>query len=149
MRSEINLAIAQLLRYCRDRHWAGYDPYDALNSRLLRGLGVYAFAFPRLAATQFLKRCPINLRPLLLVAREQNPKGIAVFLSALVRLVRTGEVESALAKSLASRLLELRSPGQPHFCWGYNFAWQTRTYLVPRGTPNIICTTFAGNALLD
>lgn len=32
---------------------------------------------------------------------------------------------------------------------GINFSWQTRTYLVPRGTPNIICTTFAGNALLD
>src|SRR5687767_7382362 len=117
MRSEINHAVTELLRYCRDRDWAGYDPYDALNSRLLRSLGVYSFSFPRLAATQFLKRCPVNLRPLLLVPREQNPKGIAVFLSALVRLVQTGEVEAAQARSLASRLLELRSPNQRRFCW--------------------------------
>jgi hypothetical protein len=41
------------------------------------------------------------------------------------------------------------NPTNPSFCWGYNFDWQSRNYLVPRFTPNIICTTFAGNALLD
>jgi len=50
---------------------------------------------------------------------------------------------------LAARLLELRSPDQRWACWGYNFDWQTRTYLVSRGTPSIVCTTFAANALLD
>ena len=115
----------------------------------MRRLGLLKSHYPRLAVTQFLKRCPLNLRGLLQVPSEQNPKGIAVFLAAHVRLCRLGLVPESEVRALASRLLELRSANQSHFCWGYNFAWQTRTYLVPCGTPNIICTTFAANALLD
>jgi hypothetical protein len=37
----------------------------------------------------------------------------------------------------------------PYFCWGYSFPWQTRTILVPRFAPNLVCTTFVANALLD
>jgi hypothetical protein len=34
-------------------------------------------------------------------------------------------------------------------CWGYSFPWQTRTILVPRAAPNLVCTTFVANALLS
>ncbi len=34
-------------------------------------------------------------------------------------------------------------------CWGYNFDWQNRYNFIPKFSPNIIATTFAGNALLD
>jgi hypothetical protein len=36
-----------------------------------------------------------------------------------------------------------------YFCWGYSFPWQTRSILVPRGAPNLVCTAFVANALLD
>lgn len=147
--SKLSATIEMLLQYCRGHDWAGYDPYDALNSRLLRKLGLLNSSFTRLAFTQLLKRSPVNLRGLLLVPKEQNPKGIAVFLSALVRLSQLGLVPASEARALAGRLLGLRSKNQPYACWGYNFGWQTRNYLVPHGTPNIICTTFAANALLD
>jgi hypothetical protein len=103
----------------------------------------------RLAFTQFMKRSPVNLRRLLLVPKQQNPKGLALFISALVKLARLGLWDAEETKPIVTRLLELRSSGWDRYCWGYNFGWQTRTYLVPRGTPNIICTTFAGNALID
>lgn len=97
-----------------------------------------------------MKRSPVNLRPLFRVPPGHNPKGIALFLSALVSLAQAGEADAVpMALELVDRLLALRSKGHQHACWGYNFDWQTRTYLVPRGTPNIICTTFACNALLD
>lgn len=140
---------SRLLNNCRDAQWAGYDPYDALNSRLLRRFGLLDWRYARLAFTQVLKRSPVNLRGLLQVPHEQNPKGIAVFLSAHVCLYRLGMVTEPEVRALATRLLELRSAGQAHSCWGYNFDWQTRAHLVPRGMPNIICTTFAANALLD
>jgi hypothetical protein len=146
---ELFSALQSLLRYCRDNGWAGYDPYDALNSVLLRRLGLLSVKLPRLAFTQFLKRSPINLRPLLFVPREQNPKGMALFVSSMIKLSRQRLAGDDEVKQLAGRLLEMRSGGSKRYCWGYNFAWQTRTYLVPRGTPNIICTTFAANALLD
>jgi uncharacterized protein YyaL (SSP411 family) len=46
-------------------------------------------------------------------------------------------------------LTALRSKNVPYWCWGYNFPWQTRTVLVPRWAPNLVCTTFAANGLLD
>jgi hypothetical protein len=142
-------AIQGLLQYCRKNDWGGYDPYDALNSRMFAKVPFSKNKLARLAFTQFMKRFPVNLRRPLLVPKQQNPKGLALFISALVKLHRLGLSDSEEVKPIVGRLLELRSAGWDRYCWGYNFSWQTRSYLVPRGAPNIICTTFAGNALLD
>jgi hypothetical protein len=142
--------IAKLEAYCRDREWAGYDPYDALNSELFAQTPLAKIQVARLAFTQFLKRSPINLRPLLAIRPQQNPKALALFLMSYVKRARGGdEASRATAGLLADRLLELRSPGTPYWCWGYNFPWQMRSRLVPRFSPNLVCTTFAANALLD
>ena len=37
----------------------------------------------------------------------------------------------------------------PYYCWGYSFPWQTRTLLVPRGAPNLVCTCFVAEALMN
>ena len=140
----------KLLSYCEANDWAGYDPYDALNSRLFSLLPFLNFKPFRLVLTQGLKRSPVNLRPLLLIPRTHNAKGLALFLPALLKLSRLGLLEEpGLVGRMADRLVALRSGDSPYWCWGYNFAWQTRGVLVPRSSPNIICTTFAANALLD
>jgi hypothetical protein len=139
-----------LLSYCQANDWSGYDPYDALNSRLFGWVPFLDSRIPRLALTQFLKRSPVNLRAPLLVPKTQNAKAIALFLMAFVKLARLGLLEDReLTTMMAQRLKALRSDGEPYWCWGYSFPWQTRTILVPRGAPNLVCTTFVGNALLD
>jgi hypothetical protein len=136
--------------YCRDRQWAGYDPYDALNSTLFAHTPLAKSHVARLAFTQFLKRSPVNLRPLLRIQPQQNPKALGLFLMAYVRRARRGdEAARESARQLANRLLELRSPETPYWCWGYSFPWQMRDRLVPRFAPNLVCTTFVANALLD
>jgi hypothetical protein len=143
-------ATLKLLEYCRANDWAGFDPYDALNSRIFKALPFRDLKIARLALTQAVKRCPINLRPMLLVPKTANPKGIALFLPSLLKLNKIGLVqENKTIDVLVEKLLTLRSAGHPYSCWGYNFDWQTRGDLVPKGTPNIICSTFAANALLD
>jgi len=140
----------KLLAYCRANEWAGYDPYDALNSRVFKALPFLDFKLARLALTQGIKRCPINLRPLLLVPKTPNPKGIALFLSSLTKLSKIGLIGGDKEiDMMADKLLALMSPDAPYSCWGYNFDWQTRGELVPKGSPNIIGSTFAANALLD
>lgn len=140
----------KLLAYCQRNDWAGYDPYDALNSRVFRATPFFRSKYCRIAFTQFMKRSPINLRPLLGVPKKRNPKGTALFISALLNLKRAQLFsDDATIHSLTDDLIASRSKGQSHACWGYSFDWQTRGYLVPEGSPNIICTTFAGNALLD
>jgi len=84
------------------------------------------------------------------IPKTQNPKGIALFLSALLKAPElcAGEKRD-LVGSLTQVLVTLRSTGTAYWCWGYSFPWQTRTVVVPRGTPNLVCTTFVAGALLD
>ena len=97
-----------------------------------------------------MKRSPLNLRHIFLVPKGENPKGLAVFCSALFILSETGLVKNDDSiLHLLSRLVDLKSPNSPYYCWGYNFDWQSRQFFLPKFDPNIICTTFAGNALID
>jgi hypothetical protein len=157
-------AVSKLLRYCRSESWAGYDPYDALNSPLAHLLP-FTNRFARIALTQLVKRSPFNLRPILGIKKALNPKGVAVAARAIMLLADRegcrlpGEVEDAPEyrtdgieadfRFLMSRLASLRSPHYAEACWGYNFDWQSRAFFAPRGTPNVVCTVFAAHAYLD
>jgi hypothetical protein len=150
MDSEIKTAILKLLDFCQANDWAGYDPYDALNSKVLEALPFLNSRIPRIVLTQGLKRSPFNIRKLLFIPRVQNAKAIALFLAAFIKLSRAEEVNVGhLIPTMVDRLIALRSPGVPYWCWGYSFPWQTRTIIVPAGSPNLVCTTFVANALLD
>jgi hypothetical protein len=143
-------AALTLFEYCRAHEWAGYDPYDALNSGLFRAMPALDRWLPRLVLTQVLKRSPVNVRPLLLVPQTQNPKGLALFLASMLKLSKAGLLQDpALIDLMIERIVALRSEGLSQFCWGYSFPWQTRTRIVPRGAPNVVCTTFVASALLD
>lgn len=147
---EVEKTAGRLLAYCQDHDWAGHDPYDALNSQLLDTGRFLDSRLPRLVLTQILKRSPVNVRGLLQIPAMQNPKALALFISALVKapsLVPGGP--DALIDHLTARLEALRSPGVQDWCWGYSFPWQTRTVIVPRWTPNLVCTSFVVSALLD
>ena len=140
----------KLMAYCQTNDWAGHDPYDALNSRLFQALPFLDSKLPRLALTQALKRSPVDIRGLALVPKTQNPKGLALFLSAILKLSRLEPLDhEGLVPGIVERLVALRSPNTPYWCWGYSFPWQTRTIVVPRGAPNLVCTIFVANALLD
>lgn len=140
----------KLFEYCWKHDFAGFDPYDALNSPLFSFTRLLDNRYTRIAATQFMKRLPFNVRGLLSVSREVNPKAAALFLAAFVRLSRVGLLRNDdIVESMVGRLVSLRSPGNAYWCWGYSFPWQTRNNLVPRSAPNLVCTVFVASALLD
>jgi hypothetical protein len=172
MNRELLLTVTrQLLNYCRSNDWAGYDPYDALNSGLFKRLPFLDSWLPRLAMTQILKRSPINFRPLLMIPKTQNPKALGLFLTALLKLEKLGMVEDRnLIPGIVQNIINLRSSNAPtatgnrepsltdncqpstvnrYYCWGYSFPWQGRHVLAPKGEPNLVCTVFVANALLD
>ncbi len=142
--------IERLWNYCQSRNWTGSDPYDGLNSRVYQACRFLHYRYPRLFLIQALKRSPINFRPLLRVPAEQNAKGIALFLQASLLMHKIGILSNLDAtRTLSARLAQMNALSDGYAGWGYNFDWQTRKVLVPRNYPNIICTTFAGNAFLD
>lgn len=142
-------AMSNLTTYCRSHDWAGWDPYDGLNSRIFQSIPIFRNKPCRLAFIQFMKRSPLNLRPLLLVPPMRNPKGTALFVSILVKQSRLGLADLQEARQLATDLMAKRCPDQELYCWGYHFDWQSRGAMIPQSMPNVVCTAFAGQALLD
>lgn len=142
-----------LLDDIRADNYAGYDPFDSLNSRVLQATPLKHSAFARLAWLQLNKRSPVNLRPFLMVPKKRNPKGIGLFISGLLQdYRRTGDgfyLEEA--RQLADWLLTQNSDIAQwhHSCWGYHFDWQARAFYVPAGKPNIITTVYVARALYE
>jgi hypothetical protein len=150
MMGQAETTLSRLIAYCRANDWAGYDPYDALNSPLFKAFPLLDSRFPRIALTQALKRSPINIRRAILIPKTQNPKALALFLSAFLKISASGnDAYDDLIEYMIGRLIVLRSPGAAYDCWGYSFAWQGRNEIVPSGAPNLVCTTFVATALLD
>jgi len=139
-----------LQAYIEAADFKGYDPYDALNSPVLRALS-FRQKFVRIAFIQLLKRLPVNLRTLLLVKKDYNPKGLGLFLWGYAKLYAREKYPRYLER--IDRLLDLleglKSPGCSGNGWGYNFDWQSRAFFVPKYTPTVVNSSFIGHALLD
>ncbi|MDX6305192.1 MAG: hypothetical protein QOI77_2161 [Blastocatellia bacterium] len=151
VQSELQSAHQNLQQWCRAQGFAGYDPYDALNSRWFQATPLKRFRIARLAWTQFHKRSPVNFRSLVRIPRERNAKGIALFaLSALAEYRRSQTKEAELeARELLDDLMWMRLKGLKGAAWGYNFDWQSRSFFAPRGTPTVVPTAFAARALCE
>jgi hypothetical protein len=151
MESELERAYESLAAWCRERDFAGHDPFDALNSRLFQSTPFKHSRVARLAWTQLFKRSPVNFRKIARVPAGRNAKGTALFaLAALAnfRRTRTKEAERE-ARALLDELLSARLEGWSGAAWGYNFDWQGRAFFAPVGTPTIVPTAFAARALTE
>ena len=142
--------LTRLQAYIEAAGFKGYDPYDALNSPILSGLSLDNKFF-RIAFIQILKRLPVNLRPLLLVKKDYNPKGLGLFLWGYAKLYAVDKNPRHLEQidAILDLLEGVKSRGCSGNGWGYNFDWQSRAFFVPKGTPTVVNSSFIGHALLD
>ena len=81
-------SFSNLKSYCEAQNFAGWDPYDGLNSKVFRALPFKHWDLARLAWIQGFKRSPINFRKLLLVPKEHNAKGIGLFLTGYCNIYK-------------------------------------------------------------
>jgi hypothetical protein len=147
----IHQAFDDLLAWCRAHDFAGYDPFDALNSRVFQLTPLNRSRTARLIWTQTIKRFPLNLRPLAFIPPQKNSKGLALFALATLstyRRLKTTEAETD-ARALLDELWRARIQGYKGAAWGYNFAWQSRNFFAPQGTPMIVPTAFAARAFIE
>jgi hypothetical protein len=152
IQDEIPSAYESLWQWCRAHDFAGYDPYDGLNSRLFQATSLKHSRIARLSWTQLFKRSPLNLRRLARVPAERNPKGTALFaLAALADYRRLLTVEAeADARALLDDLLAAHLTSKSgEACWGYNFDWQSRSFFASLGTPTVVPTAFAARAFIE
>lgn len=151
MAVDLKTAHQDLWKWCRAQGFAGYDPYDGLNSRVFQATPFKNSRAARIAWTQFHKRSPVNFRPLVRIPRERNAKAVALFaLAALADFRRDPTKENEIeARELLDDLIWMSLKGFRGACWGYNFDWQSRSFFAPRGTPTVVPTAFAVRALCE
>ena len=161
---DIYASFSALRSWCEAEHFKGWDPYDGLNSKVFQALPFFKkSALCRLVVIQGFKRCPVNLRPLAMVPKEYNAKGVGLFLQGYCNLYKAVGQNPSLAGTFGSKdsilervdefaglLISLQSKGYSGACWGYNFDWQARRlFLFPKYTPTVVATNFCATALMD
>lgn len=147
----------ELFAYCEAENFAGYDPFDGLNSRIFQSSPLKYLRVARLAWLQMVKRSARNLRPALKIEKGVNAKGIALFaLAELSRFRATYKSQHAAnAKIFLEKLSRLKielpknKDQRPKTAFGYNFDWQSRAFFAPEGTPTIVPTAFAAQSFLE
>jgi hypothetical protein len=84
------------------------------------------------------------------VPPSKNPKALGLLLSGYCDMSRGGEDWKQQSVSLKRELLQLRSPGEELFCWGYDWDFYSlRGPAMAAFSPNAIATYFCGCAFLD
>ena len=148
MPADLTRIYDRLYTWSSERGFAGFDPFDGLNSRVFQATPLKNYRLPRLLLTQLVKRSPVNWRSLLRIQPGVNPKAIALFaLAELSRYRATrGDAHGQNARKLLTTLLDLGISDGNTLGYGYNFDWQSRIFFAPKGTPTIVPTAFASHA---
>jgi hypothetical protein len=137
--------------YIKREGYAGYDPYDGLNSPLFKLPILRSNKFIRFAFQQIFRRIPINLRGLLGIKKGINPVTLGLCIQAYTYLSMINEEEKEFylneIKNLLEILVNLSSKGYSGFCWGYNFDWEARYTKIPAYTPTVVATGLITNGL--
>ena len=148
--TQTRVASQALDAWIERQDFQGWDPFDALNSPLLRRL---TFRNRHLGQVwvQLLKRSPVNFRPLLGIGKGYNPKAVGLFLATYWRKYLLAGQKKDLEKAdwFVKWLSAHSSTGYHGFCWGYNFDWPNRSFFAPAGTPTVVNTSFIGLAFCD
>lgn len=138
------------LDWAKKRNYEGYSKFDALNSPLLRALS-FNNSFLRKVYVFGISRFPVNIRPLLLASKKQNPKGLALFALAYLNVysVTKNEAYKNEAVKLLDVLLGLSQKTKFHgHCFGYDHPWQNIAFYIRPYEPNAVVTCSAAKAFL-
>jgi hypothetical protein len=147
--------------------YAGRDPYDALNARLLPS-AIKTSRLTRRLVTQAVKRSPLPLQPLLGVKRQADAYTLGHVLLAAARLTggaryggdddarRRGDAASAAptrpevgptCERVLAQLHSMANVDGDRIAWGYHFPVHTRFFSYVPPTPNLIVTAFVAKGL--
>jgi hypothetical protein len=147
-RSSLISVLRRLEAWGHARRWTGSDPYEGLNATRLVGPLASRPLGQRLVI-QTVKRCPVDLRPILGIPSGRNAAAVACVVSAYAHGGFLPADVSRRRLHAALDVLDSLRCDRYAGGWGYHFAFRSRSHLCSAGTPNTIATAFAGLALLD
>ena len=139
-------ALFRLRQYIEKEEFKGYDPYDTLCSPIPFH---WFTSWGPVLATQFQKRNPINIRPLLGIRKDYNPKGIGLLLDTYCRLKEksASDIYNKQIDFCFDYLQRNSTEGFSGACWGYNFPWATTEKYLPSFEPSSVVTGFVSRGI--
>ncbi|RLD36973.1 MAG: hypothetical protein DRI83_04630 [Bacteroidetes bacterium] len=144
----IQKSFNKLQTYIRKENHKGYDPYDTLNSwKPFHWFGKWG----PILAIQIQKRNPVNVRPLIGIKKEINPKAFGLFLQAYSMLYQSTKKQEYLdqAQYFYTWLKDNHSKGHCGKGWGYNFPWASREKHLKKYVPSAVVTGFVAKGLYE
>ena len=150
VKNQLYESIHRLVDWLERNNYRGYDTFDGLNARFVRPL-TFETKFLRTVLQQGVRRFPINLRPMLGVAKARSTKGMGFLARGFIRLHEaTNEgVWADKANFALQWLLENQSPGYRGACWGNHFDYQSRSFYATKNMPSVVWTSLIGHAFID
>lgn len=144
-------AMMRLQNYVERENYRGADPYDALTSPVFKWPVLKENKMIRFGVQQFLKRVPVNLRPVLRVPKGYNPVTLGLCIQAYANQIKINpeikKINTEKINHLVDELEKMIPAGFKGSCWGYDFDWEARYARIPAYQPTIVATGFITNAL--
>lgn len=146
-------SIESLYQWVKDQNYCGWDPYDALNSKLITKL---CLGSPNLEilATQLNKYSIVNFRPLLRVEKGIDVKGMALFAQAYSKMCTLTNDEN-YKDDLLNCMSFLKEKSlvsvYGYDCWAghyYNYRSADKNILSPN-IPDVITTSNVMKAAVE
>ena len=146
----IESSLNKLNDLCKTENYKGYSLYDSHNSPI---------PFYKLGSklsfiiNQIIKRSPINIRPIIGVKKEYNPKGMGLFLLAYTKLARNNIEWINQEDNIHFFFKWLKKNYSNNHIgagWGYHYDWpKSDGTFDPKGTPNSVVTAFNARAIFE
>jgi hypothetical protein len=143
-------SIGRLSDWLERNDYRGYDTFDGLNAKFLRPL-TFETKILRMVLQQGVRRFPINMRPVLGIAKSRSTKGMGFLAKGFIRLHQaTGDASwKDKAEYALDWLIANQSKGYHGACWGNHFDYQSRNTYATKGLPSVVWTSHIGHAFLD
>ena len=111
----------------------------------------FNFHFLRRLLTAAVLRVPFHIRPWIGIRPHTSTKGMGYMGWGYVKLYALTGEESyrRRAEFCFDWLMDNRSSGYEHYCWGNHFAFSTRSGTIPRHTPTIVWSSLIGLAFVE
>ncbi|MBP6334916.1 MAG: hypothetical protein KA444_05535 [Bacteroidia bacterium] len=139
-------SLHRLRLYIESEEFKGYDPYDTLTSPIPFSA---LTRWTPVIVTQIQKRNPVNIRPILRIKKDYNPKAIGLLLKAYVQIqqIFPSDDYSNQIGFLFNWLSENASKDFSGPCWGYNFGWASPEKYLPPNAPTVVATSFIAQGI--
>ena len=149
MKKVLEESIQKVEKWVEKHNYKAYEWYDGLSS-FLRPLTFHNLFAERILM-QLVRRCPVNLRPIIGVKPQESTKGRGYMVRGYLTMFKRSENQQYKKKAVSCLewLDKNKSPGYSKHSWGNHFDFSSRSGKLPKLEPIIVWTSLIGQAFLD